>query len=54
MLVKTTAAPSTSNEILGGSPNAALVIVKNTKPSWHAVLSLLIAAGSPVTGAISS
>ena len=47
-LVNTTAAPSTSSEIRGGNPNAAFVIVKNTKPSWQAVLSLLIVLGAAV------
>ena len=54
MLVNTTAAPRATNEMRGGQPNAASTIVKNMKPSWHAVLSLLIAAGSPSTGAINS
>ena len=52
ILVNTTVAPSTSNETGGGHANAAAINVKNSIASWHAVLSLLIAAGS-CTGAMS-
>src|SRR5690606_15993556 len=53
MLVKTTAAPSGTSAAAPGQPYAAVVSANSTNASWHAVLILLIAAGSPRIGSIS-
>ena len=54
MLVTTTAAPRTRSEIRGGHAKAACVSTNDYSASWQALLSLLILAGSPITGAMKS